>query len=80
MTYTAHDFKRDLEQELVNGFDVVRIARVAFSAYHEHSRDIGPDLYDKMMQIIVMEEGPEFELSEKELREFIDKLVADKTP
>lgn len=75
MTYTAGDFRRDLEQELREGYDVVRIARRAFSAYQEHSREVSPELYEKMFKIIAMEEGPEFELSEAQLWEFAQSLT-----
>lgn len=77
MSYTAKDFGRELEQELSKGYDIVRIARMAFSAYQDHCREVSPDLYKKMFQIIAMEEGPEFKLSEQQLREFAKNLKND---
>lgn len=77
MSYTAKDFSRELEQELSKGYDVVRIARMAFSAYHDHCRDVSPDLYKKMFRVIAMEEGPEFELSEQQLWELSKSLAND---
>lgn len=79
MSYTAQDFRRHLERELSQGYDVVRIARSAFSAYQEHCRDVSPELYKKMFQIIAMEEGPEFELSESQLWEFARSLAPDES-
>lgn len=77
MSYTAKDFGQALEQELSKGYDVVRIARMAFSAYQDHCREVSPDLYKMMFQIIAMEEGPEFEFSEQELQEFAKNLKDD---
>lgn len=74
MTYTARDFREQLERELSKGYDVVRIARSVFSAYQEHSREVSPELYKKMFQVIAMEEGPEFVFSEEELWEFARNL------
>ncbi len=75
MSYTADDFRRDLEQELSKGFDIVRIARMALSVYQKNCREISPELSKKMLQIIAMEEGPEFEFSEVELRAFARSLT-----
>lgn len=77
MTYTERDFRGELEREVSKGYDVVRIARMAFGVYHEHVREIGPDLKQKIFQIVAMEEGPEFELSEQELWEFARSLTRD---
>ena len=79
MSYAPKDFKRDLEKELSQGYDVVRIARMAFSVFHERCREIDPDLANKMFQVIAMEEGPEFELSEEQLREFARSLAPDES-
>jgi hypothetical protein len=77
MSYTAQDFRKELENELRKGYDVVRIARAAFQVYFEHTRELAPDLEQKVFQIVAMEEGPEFELSEQQLWEFAKNLTGD---
>lgn len=80
MPYTAQNFRNELETELHKGYDVVRIARAAFQAYHEHVGEIGPELKTKIFQIVAMEEGPEFEFTEEELWQFAELLKEESTP
>jgi hypothetical protein len=77
MSYSGRDFGKELEQELSKGYDVLRIARMTFSAYQEHCREVSSALYKKMFQVIAMEEGPEFELSERQLWELVTNLESD---
>jgi hypothetical protein len=74
MTYRAQDLRSLLEQEVAKGYDMVGISRIAFRVYMEHSRELSPKLYDKLFELIVMTEGPEFELTEDEFRAFIRDL------
>ena len=75
MTYSAHDFRRDLDRELDAGYDVVRIARFAFDIYQTRGRELSPKLDEKVVQVVAMEEGPEFEMTEDELRQFAMNVV-----
>jgi hypothetical protein len=77
MSYLGRDFGKELEQELSKGYDVLRIARMALSAYQDHCREVSSDLYKRMFQVIAMEEGPEFELSAQQLRELVKSLESD---
>jgi hypothetical protein len=70
MSYTLRQFGSELLAELDRGYEVVRLARWAYSRYLAHSRNLEEGLREKIMQVVVMEEGPEFEMSETELREF----------
>jgi hypothetical protein len=76
MTYTARDFARELLVELQKGYDVVRLSRWAMATYLKHSHEIEPELKREIMAVVVMEEGPEFEMTEQELREFTERLMA----
>ena len=68
MTYTRNDFGRDLLTELERGFDVVRLSRWAMAIHMKHCRETDPELDKIIMSIVAMEEGPEFEFSEQEVR------------
>jgi len=58
MTYTRKQFARDLLAELDNGYDVVRIARWAFSKKMDPDLRIeDPGLDAMVMQVVAMEEG-----------------------
>lgn len=70
MNYTRKQFAADLFDEMNRGYDVIRMARWAYSWYLERSRFLEPGLREKIMEVVAMEEGPEFEMSENELREF----------
>ncbi len=68
MMLTSKELGRVLHAELDNGYDVVRISRIAFQLYQEYGVEIAPELDEKLLQLMAMEEGPEFEYSEEELR------------
>jgi hypothetical protein len=74
MNYTLNQFGTDLLAELNRGYDVVRISRWAYTRYLERCRALDPGLGEKIMEVVAMEEGPEFEMSENELREFAINL------
>jgi len=67
-TYSKQQFGKELLEELDKGFNITRIARWAFSVRLEHCREFETGLDDVVMSVVAMEEGPEFEYSESELR------------
>jgi hypothetical protein len=77
MTYTKKQFAERLSQQLVLKYDVTRIARWAYNEFTMNCREIEPGLEREMMKIIVMEEGPEFEMTEQEIREFVRSLAGE---
>jgi hypothetical protein len=80
MTYQATDFGRDLLSELKRGYDVVRISRWAMAIYLKNCSCIDPLLKKEVMKVVSMEEGPEFEMAEEQLREFAHCLMAQVQP
>jgi hypothetical protein len=74
MSYTKQIFAERLKNQLVTGYDVVRIARWAYNEFTTNCRELEPGLKSEMMRIIVMEEGPEFEMTEQEMQEFVRSL------
>ena len=76
MTYTRRQFARDLLAEMDHGYDVVRIARWAFSKKMDPDVQIDdPGLDAMVMQVVAMEEGPEFEYDEIELRALAQRAL-----
>lgn len=63
MTYTKAAFGRALEEQLALGYSPRRLARWAYSVYLDHANELEPGLYDELMKIASMEEGPQFEMS-----------------
>lgn len=76
MKYTKKDFAEDVLREIGNGFDVVRLARWAMRLYSCRIRDLDAGVKEAIMDVVVMAEGPEFEMTERELREFAERLMA----
>ena len=77
MIYTHQDFGRELLAEIDKDYDTIRLAKWAFSKYMDPEVKVEDSkVDDAMMTIVAMEEGPEFEYSEAELREFAQKLIA----
>jgi len=74
MNYIAKIMGDELKRELSSGCDIVRIARMAFRIYHEHGLELSEKLDEIVLTLMAMEEGPEFELSECELRDLIKFL------
>ena len=75
MTLTAKELSDVLQSELDKGYDVVRIARVAFQLYQEQGAELSSELDEKLLQLMAMEEGPEFEFSEHELKALVEELA-----
>lgn len=75
MTLTANELSRVLQAELDKGYDVVRIARVAFQLYQDYGVELAPDIDEKLLQLMAMEEGSEFEFSEEKLKRFVCELA-----
>ena len=77
MTYIAKYFSDMLRKELEKGYDVLRISRIAFQFYQKHGRELTPNLDEKILQLMAMEEGPEFEFSEEEIWRLVEELASE---
>jgi len=76
MTYTGKMLSADLRRELEQGYDVVRVSRRAHAVYQQYGRELSPQLDKVVLGLMAMEEGPEFEMTEEELRDLIERLQA----
>ncbi len=78
MNYSKQEFGQALKRQLLSGYDVVKLARWAHNLFLEHCSHLEPGLQEILMQVVAMEEGPEFEFSEAELKELADDLITDR--
>jgi hypothetical protein len=68
MNLTREELGLELSRELDEGYDPARIAKWAYRLHLDASKiDVG--LEAELLKLITMEQGPEFEMSEGELRE-----------
>jgi hypothetical protein len=77
MIYTRKMFAARLKNQLEFGYDVIKIARWAYNEFTINCRELEPGLKSEMMRIIVMEEGPEFEMTEQEIWGFVRLLAGE---
>lgn len=76
MTYTAKTLSDTLLTELEQGYDVIRVSRMAFQLYQDYGLELSPELDEKILQLMAMEEGAEFECSEDEIRALAKELAS----
>jgi len=79
MTYTDSEFGQDLLAQLAQGYDPRRIANWAYALFMDASRrDRSREVHDALVDLFTMEEGPEFHISEEELRAKAHSFIAEK--
>jgi hypothetical protein len=64
-------FREFLICEINNGYNPARMANNAFNIYLKYVGEIPSDVYEKLRYLMVMGEGPEFELAEETIKEWI---------
>ncbi|MCM2131781.1 hypothetical protein [Larsenimonas rhizosphaerae] len=74
MTYLAEEIAAKLEKENESGYNVNKISRAAFRIYQNYGVDISKEMDRKLLALISMEEGPEFEMTEKEFLEIVNEI------
>ncbi len=72
--YTRADFRTELLAEMRRGFDAVRIARWSYQTYLRNVHQLEPGLKDKIRELVLMEEGPQFAKTELEVLAFAEQL------
>jgi hypothetical protein len=73
MTYTKRHFADELLAEIENGYDASRIAKWCYTRFLDE-RELEDGLAEVMDEVYGMDAGPEFEMSEAELRELAASL------
>ena len=79
MSYSIKKFCHDLLEEIERGYEIKKISRWAYLKLTENYRDIDPILEHKILQVVAMEEGSEFEMTEAEIRIFATQLISGPT-
>ena len=74
MSNLAQELLKILEEELRANYDPIKIAKICFLFYNNYLPSIDDKLMDFLLRLVVMEEGEEFEMTEKEFRTFIEQL------
>ncbi len=65
-----------LESAVFGGFDIFKISKEAFRIYQELALELDGELDADLLSLMAMEEGEEFELTEKEFRELLFRMRA----
>jgi hypothetical protein len=73
--YTKSDFGKALLEQLNKGYDIIKLSDWAFSIHMSRCGEFADGVQDVVMQIVAMREGPEFEFSESELRDYAKNLL-----
>ena len=74
MTYSKKEFAKDLKAQLDLGYEPKRIGNWAHQIYLQYCGRVDKELEEIMVDLFVLEEGPEFELPESKLRELMERL------
>lgn len=57
-----------------NGYDAEKIANLTFDIRLSNGLELDDNLYNALGDIAAMEGGPEFEMTEKQFYEFLEKI------
>lgn len=75
MTFTKAAFGAALRAQLKLGYEPRRLARWAYLTYLDHANELEPGLYDELMKVATMEEGPQFEMTKEEIEQLAENLL-----
>lgn len=75
MKYTNKSVGEMLKRELDEGYDVEKIANWAYSLMTSMRDDPNHDVFETLNFIALMDAGPEFENTEKELRLIAERMI-----
>jgi hypothetical protein len=75
MKYSKKEIGEELKRELDKGYDVIRISNWAHNLFFYSREDFTVDVSQILQYIFIMDAGPEFEYTEKELRLLAELLI-----
>ena len=75
MIYTKKQFGSELKTKLLTESTYTEISKWAFKIYTEHGWELENGLDYFVLELIAMEEGPEFILSKEELQSLAETLI-----
>jgi len=73
--YTKKRFIKEMRQFCSqHGYDSLAVGKEVSRLFFSHRADIDLYLDDKMLDLMTMEDGPEFEMTEEEFNKFLDEM------
>jgi hypothetical protein len=75
MSYTCKQLGKELQEELKKGYNIVRISRWAFNIFYNHTRELNFTQRNVLEELFRMEDDPQFEYTEQELRLLAELLI-----
>ena len=75
MVFSKRDFGEELKAMISSGKNARQIGKWAHSIFFNYCRELNPELREIIETLLMMEEGPEFEYTEQELRLLAELLV-----
>jgi hypothetical protein len=75
MIFTKRDLGKKLKEQIVSGRNANQIGKWAYSIFFENCRELEPELKEILEVLLLMENGPEFEYTEQELRLLAELLI-----
>ncbi len=73
--YTKDVYKAEIIKLISDkGYNPILVAKRTYELYMDHVREIDRELREKLLDIANMEMGPEFEKTEDEFKDFLDKI------
>ena len=75
MNYINEELGRQLNKELEKGYNLVRISRWAFHIFYSSIKDLSITQRGVLEELFRMQDDPQFEYTEEELRMLSKKLI-----
>lgn len=73
--YDIRKLGEELNLQLDQGYDITRISRWAYRLSHDHCIDLDDETEEIIDYLSMMEDDPQFEYTENELRFLADKII-----
>lgn len=75
--YTNKRLGIELKAQLERGFNISRLSKWAYGLFYDHRRELNPNLKNILKDLSRMEDDPQFEYSEQELRLLAELLIKE---
>lgn len=75
MYISNKEIGNELKKNLESGFDIVKISRWAYGLIYDNRSRLNADVTEILTDISIMEDDPQFEYTEKELRFTANVLI-----
>lgn len=67
--------EKNCKKKLENGYNVISISRWAYDVFFNHRRDLSNEMEELLQYLFFMEDDPQFEYTESELKLLAKKLI-----